>query len=103
MEEERIAANAASVGVNGAGFAAPTQAQGHIPVCFRRPEDLRVRLAGSDITVGHVARVSTEHGELLSSLSSEIQTMGSQLGRYATDTLYLHEEVCSHLAALESG
>mmetsp|Transcript_98710 Transcript_98710/g.156029 ORF Transcript_98710/g.156029 Transcript_98710/m.156029 type:complete len:913 (+) Transcript_98710:127-2865(+) len=103
MEEERIAANAASVGVFGAGHASPTKAQGHLPVWFRRPEDLRVRLAGSDITVGHVARVSTEHEELMSKLSSELQSMGAQLGRYGTETLHLHSEARSHLAAVQSG
>lgn len=100
IEGERLLASAASVGVFGAGSAAPTQAQAHVPPMFRRPEDLRVRLAGSDITVGHVDRVLSEHDVHTSQIAAELQGVASQFGRYGAESARLHADVRGHFSAV---
>jgi hypothetical protein len=102
-EEEKIISAAESVGVFGAGLAAPKQAEAHIPVLFRRPEDLRVRLAGSEITVGHVDKVLSEHQSHTAHLAADLRKISSQITSLGAESFRLHAEAQNELIAMQNG
>merc|ERR1719359_1619590 len=102
-EAEKLLASAESVGVFGAGFAAPKQADYSAPTTFRHDEDLRVRLAGSSITVGHVENVLSEHQAQTAELAGNLRRISSQICSYGAESFRLHAEARSHLEAMEGG
>jgi len=71
-----------------------------IPVGFRRPEDLKVRLAGAEQLVGQVTEHLGERRVHGAELAEDLRQLGQQLGASAADSSQVHSQICSHLAGI---
>lgn len=88
--------NSPTAGATASGAQGPPAA--HVPLGFRRPEDLRVRCAGAGQSAGRVLEHLRESASRGAALAAELRRLGHQLAMGAATAARLHRAAVEPLA-----